>query len=334
MHWGCFVWTPTTPLSGPRTPCPGPVCVCVCSNFWAASGGPASRALSGAPHLFFGRFVVLLCSAPSGLGLPLSCPFARLLSFLCFSFLPVPAPPLSLAFSGFRRWVSWALALCGPSPPLVFLFLVSRQPACFSVCFLPPSFSSLPPLLFFFFAFAGFFWRLFVPAPPLVCLMGLPLLGSPCALAPFVFPALPLAAPWRLLSPPLGVCFAVVVAAARCSVFFLSCFAPACLFGVRQRFSPPAAPPPPPPGVRVVPCAVWCRRAVPPFRVVSCGAVLPWSGLPVVLWCLVLLSWGLLRTVQCFLGRLFVCCAVLLVAAACCAGLLVVASGCVVGVVV
>ena len=52
VHRGCVVWTPTSPLAGRRTPCLGPVRVCVCSSVLAGSGGPASRARSGAPHLF------------------------------------------------------------------------------------------------------------------------------------------------------------------------------------------------------------------------------------------------------------------------------------------
>ena len=69
------------------------------------------------------------------------------------------------------------------------------------------------------------------------------------------------------------------------------------------------------------------HRAVLPLRWVFYGAVLPCSALRVVLWYLPLLSCGLLRAVRCLLGRLFVCCAVLLVAAACCAVSLVVPSG-------
>ena len=68
----------------------------------------------------------------------------------------------------------------------------------------------------------------------------------------------------------------------------------------------------------MVPCAVWRRRAVPPFGLEFCGAVLLCSVLCVVLWCLALLCCGLLRAVRCSLWRL-VCCAVLLDAAACCA---------------
>ena len=59
--------------------------VCVCWSFLAGSGGPASRARFGAPHLSFGPFVLLFCSAPFRLGLSFSCSFVGLSLFL---FLP------------------------------------------------------------------------------------------------------------------------------------------------------------------------------------------------------------------------------------------------------
>ena len=78
----------------------------------------------------------------SGLGALFSSPSLPVLFFF------FRALPLSLAFSGFRPRVPWALALCD------------------------------------------------------VCFVGLPLFGSSCALAPFVFSAWPFAAPWWLLPPP------------------------------------------------------------------------------------------------------------------------------------
>ena len=52
-------------------------------------------------------------------------------------------------------------------------------------------------------AFSGFRHRVpWALALCVVCFVGLPLLGSPCALAAFVFPVSPLDAPWRLLPPP------------------------------------------------------------------------------------------------------------------------------------
>ena len=111
---------------------------CVCSSFLAGSGGPASRARSGAPHVFLWP---LCLSALLG---PLRAWVAPFL-FLClrsfFSLLLFDfgfflrcflcAPSLSLAFSGFWPQVPWDLALCFSSPP--------------------------PPVLWFFFVFFGFF---------------------------------------------------------------------------------------------------------------------------------------------------------------------------------
>ena len=119
---------------------------------------------------------------------------------LCvFSFLPPLGSPCALAgfVSPARPFaVPWWLL-----PPLLFPLCVSR-------------FSSLPlgALLFFF---------LFLSGPPLsralsgfrprvpwalalcfVCFVGLPLPGSPCALASFVCLARLLAAPWWFLPPP------------------------------------------------------------------------------------------------------------------------------------
>ena len=81
---------------------------------------------------------------------------------------------------------------------------------------------------------------------------------------------------------------------------------------------------PPPPCMHAVPCAVWCRRAVLPFRLVFCGAVLLCSLLRVV--------------VRCFVVSCSALCGALSpapwVAAACCAAPLVVSSSRVVRVVV
>ena len=133
---GCFVWTPTRPLSGRRSPRPGPAHVCLCMLFLAGSGGPASRAGFGVPHLSLGRFLLLLCSAPSGLGLPLLV-FCFVLfspSFLVFCLAPPsPAPPLSPAFCAFWPRVGLALVLCvfsctpPPAPPFFLLFFLSSR---------------------------------------------------------------------------------------------------------------------------------------------------------------------------------------------------------------
>ena len=192
MHRGCFVWTPTPPLAGRRTPRPGPVRVCVCVLFLAGSGGPASRARSGAPHLFLWPLCLSALLGPLRAGVAL------------FSFAAV-AVPRWLFFSASRCLarpsfgsLAWPLAalwwlLPRPPPPLCPAGFVA--PAC--------------GLGVFFFSF--FF---FLRAPPLspafsgfrplgalglgacvVCFVGLPLLGSPCACPSFVLSAWLLAAP-------------------------------------------------------------------------------------------------------------------------------------------
>ena len=321
MHRGCFVWTPTPPLVGRRTPRLGPVRGCACSFFLARSGGPASRARSGEPHLFLWP----LC-LPALLG-PLRAWVAPLL-FLC---LPSPPPPfllrcslcgylLSLAFSGFRPLVPWALALCFSFPPppvlwvfFVFLCLLSLSLSapvvsallwslalgalglgalCCLFCWSPASRLSVrsrrlwgsclavgcslvvaapPPLLwsavsvaaalcpawfFLFFSLLCSCLRArcssavlvvcFPPPPPLVCFAGLPLLGSPCAPAAFVFPARPLAASLCGCPPPPppsvcgGACYALVVGSRR----LLPPPRSSCLFCWSPAEAGPAAPRP------------------------------------------------------------------------------------------
>ena len=214
-----------------RVPC---VCACARPSWPGRAGRSPGRVLVRLPFSS-GRSVFLLSSAPSGLGLPLSW------SFVCrplvsppplfFSFLLCffcRAPPLSLAFSGFRPRVAWALALCAAcsvglpllgSPCSLASFVFPSQPLAAPWWLLPP-----PPLFvsrgfrrclsvlgFFFFrcmppfslAFAGLRPRVpWALALWVVCFVGLPLLCSPCPLTSFVCPASPLAALWWLLPPP------------------------------------------------------------------------------------------------------------------------------------
>ena len=187
MHRGCFVWTPTPPLSGWRTPRPGSARVCVCVPLLAGSGGPASRARFGAPPLFLlaGLRALFVSSAPCGRGLP-----CLWLLLVVFSFsLPCCAPldsgvlcllapgdlglgvlwssgppppsffffslcaPLSLLFLGFRPGLPSALAPCGaPARPSPLFF-----------CFPPPPFfflSACHALFFCLFPAFYFFFRL------------------------------------------------------------------------------------------------------------------------------------------------------------------------------
>ena len=147
MHRGYFVWTPTPPLSGPRTPGPGPARVCVCMPLFAGSGRLSSRARFGASHLFLwlGSLHSLLAPPPPGLGFPL---FVVVAVF--FLFFSHRAAPLSLAFGVFRPGVPWALASCCPParrPPLFFVLLP-----------FPPPLSSFFACLFLVFVFFFLPW--------------------------------------------------------------------------------------------------------------------------------------------------------------------------------
>ena len=250
---------PTPPLAGRRTPRPGPVRVCVCSSCLVGSGGPASRARSGAPHLFLWPLCLSPLLGPLRAGvapvlvlcLPLPPPFCFcfvvFFSF-CLSVLFCLAPPLSLAFLGFRPRVPWALALCvvrfgglallgspcalaffvlpgrgplsgGCPPPLPLLlllpFLVSplvRAPLVSGfLCFPAPGALGLGAgLCLLCPAFCALFFFFCLPPP-----------GSSCALACFVSPGWPVVVPrWLLPPPPPLLCLATFVVPARCLGFF------------------------------------------------------------------------------------------------------------------
>ena len=216
MHRGCFVWMSSPPLAGRRTPHPAPVRVCACARpSWPGwAGRPPGRLLV---RLTFSlcRLVFLPCWAPFRLGLTL----------LWFFGCPPP-----LFFSS--RFPFSARPLC------LFLSLVSG-PRCLGPWRLVSPFSSPSPCVFFFFrrasplslAFFGFRPRVsWALARCAVCFVGLPLPGSPCALALFVVPAWLLAAPWLLLPSPSSLLWlALFVAAALCS-FFFSVARPRCLW--------------------------------------------------------------------------------------------------------
>ena len=251
-------------------------------------------------------------------------------------------PPRLVFFSPFfffvvRPGCLWLSLVSGPVSPepwhcVLFIFLASRFSALVALSPLlwfplgrgllpggccPPCASRgfrccrfvlrffLAPLVSL--AFSGFLPRLpLALALCVVCFVGLPLLGSPCALASFVFPASPLAAPWRLLPPPF--CVSRFSSLPLGALFFFS-------FSAGRRFSPPAAPAP------SLPVRAWCL-VLSGVAALRCPSVFC-----AVLWCLALLCCGLLRAVWCLLGCLFVCHAALLAAAACCAVSLVVPSG-------
>ena len=138
MHRGCFVWTPTPPLSGRRTPRPGPARVCVCVLCLAGSGRLASRARSGTPHLFLWPLRSSSLFGPLRAWVAL---FAVVFFFVC-------APPLCPAFRVFGPGVPWALASCSP-PPFIFSFFLFLPPPAF-LFFAPPSCFVRGIFLFFF----------------------------------------------------------------------------------------------------------------------------------------------------------------------------------------
>ena len=154
-------------LSLPRPPVlwsgqPGFRCACVfvCVLCLAGSGGPASRARSGAPHLFLWPLCLSALLGPLRAGVaPLSlaaaafprCPGA-LFFFFFFFFFFLRAPPLSLAFSGFRPRMPWASALalfallaCRFSALRALVPLSCFPPGCW---LLPRGCCPPPPLLF------------------------------------------------------------------------------------------------------------------------------------------------------------------------------------------
>ena len=168
-------------------------------------------------------FFCLLCSCLLGWrssAVLTVCPPAPL-SLVCFAGLPLLGSPCALAAFVFPvRPLAASWWLLPPPPPLLCLTIFDAAGRC-SVFF---------SFYFFFLLLCSCLlaWRSSAvlavccppPPPSAVCFVGLPLLGSPCALAAFVFPAWPLAAPWYLLPPLILLCLAVFVAAARCSVFF------------------------------------------------------------------------------------------------------------------
>ena len=274
-------------LSLPRPPVlwsgqPGFRCACVfvCVLCLAGSGGPASRARSGAPHLFLWP---LCLSALLG-------PLRARVAPLSLAAAPFPRCPGALVFFFFFFF---------SSPPAAWLVVVSRLAVGCSLVVAPPPPSPcvsrgfcrsrlVPGCCFFFFFFffvclffllvllslcapvvSGFLW---FPAPValglgacVVCFVGLPLLGSPCACSSFVLSAWLLAAPSWLLppppppcfsrfpSPPLGAACRVVLCVAGC------CAAPRCCALCRP----------------VVCCPVLCCARLVPLLFAPCPLALP-----------------------------------------------------------
>ena len=242
------------------------VCVPVRARL-ARSGGPASWARSGAPHLLFWPLCLPALPGPLRAGVaPLSFAAVAVPRWLFFSAsrcLALRALPSRLCLP-LGRWL--LLGGCSPAP---LPFCVSR-------------FSSLllGALVFFFFFFSlllllplcapvvsGFLW---FPAPGalglgacVVCFVCLLFLGSPCACRSFVLSAWLLAAPAWLLPPPLCVSrFSFLPLGAVCRV--VPCF-PGC--GAAPRCCALCRP--------VFCCRVLCCARVVPLLVAPCPLALP-----------------------------------------------------------
>ena len=148
LHQGCFVWTPTPPLSGRRTPRPGPVRVCLCVALSARSGRRASRARFDAPHFFLWPVPVLSLYArpPTGWGCSVGGCSRVLFSFVrpCWLWRSV--------FRGVPALSALGLGVLRPRPPCYFSLSLSF----FS--FPPPRPSFFCILLFFLCSSSGFFF--------------------------------------------------------------------------------------------------------------------------------------------------------------------------------
>ena len=196
----------------------------MCLLFVAGSGGPASRARCGAPHLFLWPLCLSALLGPLRAGVaplpPAALAVPRCLGAVLWLFfsasrclaLRALAPRLCLPLG---RWLLFG----GVPPPPPFLCPAVSGTClvpwwCFFVFFFCPSFPCAPPLSP---AFSGFRPRVpWASALCVVCFVGLPPLGSPCACPSFVLSAWLVVAPRRLLPPPAPpFCLAVFVAAAR-----------------------------------------------------------------------------------------------------------------------
>ena len=183
-------------------------------------------------------------------------------------------PPSPFVSRGFRRSCS--------VPWFVFFFLCAPP--------LSPAFSGFRP------------WVPWASALCAVCFVGLPLLGSPCALASFKLSAWPLAAPWWL-SPPPSLCvsrFSSLPLGAVCRVLCCAvCPWVRCCAALLRVV---------PPGV-VLSCAVLlCCAGLVPLLVALCPLALPLALGPYALRCCV---------VRCSTALCALCCVCLVVAWLC-----------------
>ena len=142
MHQGCFVWTPTPPLSGRRTPRLGPVCVCMCVLSWPGwAGRPPGRILVRLTFSCGRSCCSLSARPPPGWGCP-----ACVVSWFVFFSSALCAPlvsgvPCFPALGALGLGVLWSF----PPLPLVSLFFFPLRVGLFS-------FSGFFFSLFFFFS--------------------------------------------------------------------------------------------------------------------------------------------------------------------------------------
>ena len=143
----CRWWwaVPATPGWGPLAAVACGVCSCACFAWPARAGRPPGRVLVRLTFSF-GRFVFLLCLAPSRPGLPLS--LSLLLPFLVGCFSRPPAAWLSMRsrLVCVSRLAVGCSLVVAPPPPSPFVSRGFRRsclvPWCFCFFFFPPSSSS------------------------------------------------------------------------------------------------------------------------------------------------------------------------------------------------
>ena len=183
----------------------------MCLLFVAGSGGPASRARCGAPHLFLWPLCLSALLGPlragvaprslAALAVPRCLGAVLWLFFSASRCLALRALARRLCLL-LGRWLPFGGFFPHPLPFCVSVFsllLLGALVLFFFFYFFP--FFSCAPLLSP--AFSGFRPRVpWASALCVVCFVGLPPLGSPCACPSFVLSAWLVLAPRRLLPPP------------------------------------------------------------------------------------------------------------------------------------
>ena len=266
----CRWWwaVPATPGWGPLAAVACGVCSCACFAWPGRAGRPPGRVLVRLTFSF-GRFVFLLCLAPSGPGLPLS--LSLLLPFLVGCFSRPPAAWLSVRsrlVCVSRLAVGCSLVIA-PPPPSPFVSRGFRRsclvPSCFFFFFFfpPSSSSSVRPRCLWFALVSG-------PGCPgprrLRCLLCLPSVSRLSArLSLFRAFRLVVGCSRVVAAPPPPLCvsrfsFLSLVAVCRVVLCFPGCgAAPRCCALCRPVFC----------------CRVLCCARVVPLLVAPCPLALP-----------------------------------------------------------